>query len=118
MKEEYITVLWYSHTENKYYSVGVITRKSDNTYEFVYAFDIEDIIEKGYRPFECFENPYKAYSSDALFPVFASRVPPRNRIGIERILDKYGLDEYDEFELLRASGGVLPTDNLKFVAPR
>lgn len=35
----------------------------------------------------------------------------------DKIFNKYGLKEYDSFELLKKSGGKLPTDNLEFVDP-
>ena len=47
MKEDYIKVLWFSYEEGKDYVIGIITRKENNTYEYVYSWDIEDIIEKG-----------------------------------------------------------------------
>ena len=47
VKEDYIKVLWFSYEEGKDYVIGIITRKENNTYEYVYSWDIEDIIEKG-----------------------------------------------------------------------
>lgn len=42
-----------------------------------------------------FEKLDTVYKSEKLFPVFASRLPDRKRKDIGRILEKYGLDEYD-----------------------
>ena len=52
-----------------------------------------------------------------LFPVFASRLPDRKREDIDKILQKYGLKEFDEYELLKKSGARLPIDNLEFIVP-
>ena len=54
------------------------------------------------------------YKYENLFPVFASRLPDRRRKDIKKILYKYGLLEYDSYELLRRSGAKLPTDHLQF----
>ncbi len=59
----------------------------------------------------------KVYESDVLFPVFASRLPDRKRRDINKILEKYGLVEFDEFELLRKSEARLPIDTYSFIDP-
>lgn len=48
---------------------------------------------------------------------FASRLPDGKRKDIKKVLHKYGLREYDAYELLKASGARLPIDSLKFVDP-
>jgi len=35
----------------------------------------------------------------------------------QKILQKYEMDNYDSFELLRKSGGKLSTDTLEFIDP-
>ena len=60
---------------------------------------------------------WKTQIDDILFPVFWSRLPDRKRRGIEKILEKYGLDEYDDYKLLKRSGARLPIDNLEFIDP-
>jgi hypothetical protein len=46
------------------------------------------------------------------------RLPPlTERRDISTILDKYGMNYYDEFELIRKSGAKLPTDPYEFVEP-
>jgi len=59
----------------------------------------------------------KTYCSDKLFSTFSSRLPDRKRKDIDQILKKYGLEEYDPYQLLKASGARLPIDNLQFVDP-
>lgn len=44
-------------------------------------------------------------------------MPDRKRRGIEKILSKYDLQEYDEFKLLKRSGARLPIDTLEFIDP-
>ena len=44
-------------------------------------------------------------------------MPDPKRKGIEAILNKYGLEEYDAYKLLKRSGARLPIDNLEFIDP-
>ena len=50
------------------------------------------------------------YISKELFPFFCNRIPSREHPRIDSILKNYGLDEYDEMELLRATKARLSTD--------
>ena len=52
----------------------------------------------------CFQDLNRVYKSEKLFPIFASRLPDRKRKDIKMILDKYDLEEYDEYMLLKRSG--------------
>ncbi len=67
--------------------------------------------------FFCFRELDKVYTDTVLFPVFASCLPDRKRKDIDKILQKYGLKEFDEYELLKKSGARLPIDNLEFIVP-
>lgn len=64
-----------------------------------------------------FEELNVVYKSENLFPVFSSRLPDKKRKDIKRILEKYGLEEYDSYQLLKKSGAKLPIDNLQFIDP-
>ena len=70
------------------------------------AYKIAKLLEKGERD-QCEE----------LFPVFSSRLPDKKRKDIKKILEKYKLEEYDSYELLKRSGAKLPIDNLQFIDP-
>lgn len=41
-------------------------------------------------------------------PYLDTRIPPANRVGIRGILDSFGIEEYDKFELVVRSGGESP----------
>ena len=45
---------------------------------------------------------------------YLQSLPDRKR---KNILDKYGLDHYDEYMLLKRSGARLPIDNIEFIDP-
>lgn len=87
------------------------------TYEFSYGHEIEEAIKSGFELLIAFGDRNKTYENDMLFPSFSSRLPDRKRRDIARILKKYKLDEYDEYELLKKSGARLPIDNIEFIDP-
>ena len=64
-----------------------------------------------------FKETNRVYKSAELFPAFSSRLPDRKRKDIDKILERYGLDTYDAYELLKRSGAKLPIDNLQFIDP-
>ena len=53
---------------------------------------------------------YKKHTSDNLFYFFKRRIPPKDHVEINKILEELGLDEYDEMEILRKTKGFLNTD--------
>ena len=86
-------------------------------FEFKYGKQVYEAIGNGFEPLIPFDDIHKVYVSGILFPTFSSRLPDRKRKGIEEILRKYGLEKYDEYQLLKSSGAKLPIDNLWFVDP-
>lgn len=55
-----------------------------------------------------FQSVNKLYQSNVLFGVFSTRVP-NNR---PEVLEYYKLTEYNQWELLKKTKGILPTDNI------
>ncbi len=112
---DYLYLVWKSESSRKQYIVGQLIRNGQ--YEFQYADDIADAIRDGFVPLLCFPDLDKVYTNTKLFPVFASRLPDRKRRDIQGILEKYGLEEYDEYLLLKHSGARLPIDSFEFIDP-
>lgn len=108
-------MVWNCNSNGKQYVVGQLTKNEQ--YEFKYCKEIEEALKVGFTPLISFGDVNTAYKSENLFPVFASRLPDRKRKDIKKILHKYGLREYDSYELLRSSGAKLPTDHLQFRDP-
>lgn len=79
--------------------------------------EVNEAVKAGFTPLISFENLERMYTSDELFSVFSSRLPDRKRKDIDKILSKYGLEEYDAYQLLKMSGAKLPIDNLYFIDP-
>ena len=107
-------VNWVRHSTGEDFIIGILSR--GDKFKFEYGFEIEDALASGFELFIPFDELDKVYESDNLFQIFSSRVPSSKRADINIILESYGLKEYNEFDLLKASGGKLPTDNIYFSA--
>lgn len=112
---DYIYLIWKDPNTGQNYTVGQLSK--NQRYEFSYGHDVNEATKEGFKLLIAFENIHKVYQSDTLFPTFSSRLPDKKRRDIKKILSKYGLQQYDEFELLKRSGTRLPIDTLQFIDP-
>ena len=112
---DYLYLIWKDPVSRSNFIVGQLSQNSK--YEFEYGHEIDEAISKGFELLIPFEDASKVYESDTLFPTFSSRLPDRKRRGIEKILEKYGLEEFDDYKLLKRSGARLPIDSLEFIDP-
>lgn len=111
-----IYVVWKDSVERQRYVIGELSK--DSEYVFKYNKDqVKKAIKKGFQLLIAFSDIEETYFNQSLFPVFNSRLPDRRRKDIEIVLDRYKLDKYDAFELLKRSGGRLPIDTLEFIEP-
>lgn len=116
---ENLKVVWKETVKGtrRNYAIGELTRDETSTvpqFTFKYCYDIDKAINEGFELIIPFDNRYETYTDNRLFPSFASRVPDPKRKDIVRILNKYNLERYDAFEILKASAGRLPIDNISF----
>ena len=110
----YLLLIWKDPETRRNYTVGKLTR--GDFFTFQYYGEAENAEEAGWKLLGAFPT-YQEYRSKTMFPVFSSRLPDKKRRDIQNILEKYGLMEYDEFELLRRSGARLPIDTYEFIDP-
>lgn len=113
-KSDYLLLIWKDPETRRNYTVGKLTR--GDCFTFQYYGEAENAEEAGWKLLGAFPT-YQEYRSNTMFPVFSSRLPDKKRRDIQNILEKYGLMEYDEFELLRRSGARLPIDTYEFIDP-
>ena len=113
--KDYLYLICKSGQSGQQYIVSQLTRNS--CYEFRYCNEVEEATEDGFVPLLCFPDLNKKYEDEKLFSVFSSRLPDKKRKNIKDILKKYGLEDYDEYTLLKRSGARLPIDNLEFIDP-
>ena len=113
--KDFLYLIWKSEKSRKQYVVGQLTRNGQ--YEFRYCKEVKDAIADGFKLLLCFQELDRVYKDEKLFSVFASRLPDKKRRDMKEILQKYGLNEYDEYMLLKRSGARLPIDSLEFIDP-
>lgn len=110
----YLYLIWKDPRTRRNFTVGKLMRGDKFTFE--YEQEEREAKEYGWSGMEAFPDN-RIYESEYMFPVFTSRLPDRKRRDISKILEKYNLSIYDEFELLRRSGARLPIDTYEFVDP-
>ncbi|WP_405376540.1 HIRAN domain-containing protein [Pseudobutyrivibrio sp.] len=115
-KNNYLYLVWNNPINHSNYIVGSLYK--EDGYKFKYNNEFLNIVkEQGIELLHAFPDGEKEYYSKELFPAFSSRLPDRKRRDIDKILEKYGLSTFDEFELLKCGGGKLPIDTYEFVDP-
>lgn len=107
-------VVWQDSHTRQFVRVGRLEFTGD-TFRFTYTADAE--LHAGFEPFADFPDLRGEYTSDDLFPIFASRVASSARSDYENQLDALGLtrDEATPVELLARSWGQSPHDRLQIV---
>jgi hypothetical protein len=113
---DYIYLVWKDYKTSQRYIIGELCK--NGKYEYKYRVkDVANVIKNGFEPLVAFPNVNEVYESHDIFPAFSSRLPDKRRKDVKEILAKYKLEKYDAFELLKKSGGKLPTDSLEFIDP-
>ena len=110
-----IILIWREPVSRRDFQIGELSR--NNRYEFEYKFERLEAKRNGFFNLLSFPEDSGKYVSEKLFPVFLSRLPDKKRRDINKILEKYGMTEYDDFELLKRGKAQLPIDNLRFADP-
>ncbi|MBQ8781236.1 MAG: HipA N-terminal domain-containing protein [Oscillospiraceae bacterium] len=111
-----LEVYWQEPQKHERFMIGTLSYCNE-MYIFKYVKNFEELRQKGFCEIFPFLDSNQVYSSHKMFSVFSSRLPDAKQIGIEKILKKYNLTSYDEFELLARSGGRVPRDTLEFIVP-
>ena len=105
----------WNDSEGERHIIGELKRENGKYYFKYDLSGIKEAAQYGFSPLICFPSVNATYENDRLFPVFQSRLPDKRRRDMDKILKTYGLTEYEPFELLKSSGGRLPTDRYEFV---
>lgn len=108
-------LVWKEPHSRRQYVVGELEKNGG--YTFRYCQEVMAAAQKGFSPLVSFPDWDKTYTSEVLFSAFSSRLPDKKRKDIPQILNKYGLEEYDAYLLLKKGGAKLPIDTLEFIDP-
>ncbi len=112
---DFLYLVWKDPETRRNFTVGKLSRNTTN-FTFEYIGDALSAESYGWKKLDAFPKEQK-YESTTMFPIFASRLPDRKRKDIDKILKKYGLTEFDAFELLKKCGARLPIDTYEFINP-
>lgn len=117
---EYLYLKWIDYKTNKKYLIGALFRdKEKGKYYFklskvhIEKALSENAISEVILPFSDYD---KIYESDEIFAIFKIRLPKLDRFSeeeLKELLKDLDMEEYDEFEYLRKTKGILETD--KFI---
>ncbi|HCC08008.1 MAG TPA: DNA-binding protein [Clostridiales bacterium] len=117
MEKNVLWLIWQDPEKRNRYKIAELAKTS---YGFEFKYDKDGVKEAKKAKFEllpAFSDIDKVYENQRMFPAFTTRLPDKRRKNIKEILEKYELEEYNEFEFLKKNGGKLPTDMLEFVEP-
>lgn len=114
---EYLYLKWVDYKTNKKYLIGALFRdKKKHKYYFklsrlhIEKALNEKVISKAILPFSDYD---KIYESDEIFAIFKIRLPKIENYSneeLEELLQDLEINEYDEFEYLKKTKGILLTD--------
>jgi len=88
--------------------------KNNNEYIFKYTPEKTDKPE-GFIRVPTFKDIDRIYKSDNLFLFFANRLFDKARPDLPQLLNQYGLNDYNEWELLKATKAKLMTDGYELI---
>lgn len=115
MQRDLVYLVWTDVKTGNKYKVAMLYKENE-TYYFKYILEnVKEAQKDGFELLVAFPQINATYENPHLFAVFGARLPDKRRPEIKEILSTYGLEEYDEFELLKRSGAKLPTDKFEFV---
>lgn len=124
MKYNINNTLWLTWKEpetSERFVIGLLTY-NNNKYYFEYLQDegknnLEEAMKKGFKLLPAFPEE-KKYESDTLFYTFLNRLPNRKRKVVQELVKENILSEnFSDFDLLKETGGRLPTDPFEFLIP-
>ena len=117
---EYLYLKWIDYKTNKKYLIGALCRdKVNKKYYFKMSKEHvekalnDNAISKAMLPFYDLN---QIYESDQIFSIFKVRLPKIETYSedeLKELLDSLDMNEYDEFEYLKKTKGILMTD--KFI---
>ncbi|MBU3179921.1 hypothetical protein [Clostridium psychrophilum] len=114
--ENMIWLVW-KNDEGKSFKIGELSKETEKYY---FEYDTEGVKKAeayGFTPLPYFPKVDAKYFREGLFRSFLKRLPMHGKREITSVLKEYEIEKYDDLELLKKSGGKMPTDSFEFTAP-
>lgn len=115
MERDLVYVVWKDINTGNKHKVAMLYKENEKFYFKYILENVREAQKYGFSLLVAFPNIETIYENSQLFASIGARLPDKRRPEIDKILKEYGMEEYDEFELLKRSGAKLPTDNYEFV---
>lgn len=114
--ENYLYLKFYNYKTDKKYLIGALYKKDGKYYFKMSKKHVEEALENGIysRVILPFDDYNKIYESQEIFAIFKIRLPKLEEYSkeeLELMLKDLDMKEYDEFEYLRKTKGILMTDH-------
>jgi hypothetical protein len=119
MTSQVKNIIWmmWRNSEGESFKVGELSRREQKYYFKYDILGVKKAEEYGFSPLINFPRTDVEYFREELFSSFSKRVPGHGKKEISSVLKQYELKKYDIFELLKKSGGRIPTDSFEFITP-
>lgn len=104
-----LNLYWMDINKNNY-CIAKLERNNSHYTLYINEKELKSAIKNGCMGIGNINFLSSKYESIELFSFFKNRIPNENNPKIKNILEQYGLKEFDEMELLKATGGKLRTD--------
>lgn len=102
--------LYWKDIDRNSYEIAKLDKNNSKYILYINEENLKSAIKKGCLGIGNVNFLMSKYESKDLFPFFKNRIPNQNHPEIKNILEQYGLTEYDDMKLLKATGGKLRTD--------
>ncbi|NNU77094.1 HipA N-terminal domain-containing protein [Clostridium estertheticum] len=116
-KVDNMIYMTWKNKEGQSFKVGELSKKTGKYY-FRYDINgVENAKEYGFCPLPYFPKIDAKYFREELFRTFSKYIPGHDKKDKTSILKEYGLEKYDDFELLKKIGDKMLNDNIEFISP-
>ena len=102
--------LYWTDIKDNRYMLGTLSYEDMKYYFEINEEELKTAINHGCFGIGELNLFYKKHVSDSLFQFFKRRIPSKDNINIEKILEELNIKEYNEMELLKKTKGILNTD--------
>ena len=104
---------WQDYKTQKKYIIGALGKDEEMYYFKLNKKGLNEAIAHGFNNIIQFQDTEELYKSKVLFAMFKSRLPNIKDSSSEQLqefLKEYNMKEYNEFEILKQTKGILVTD--------
>lgn len=100
-----ILKLFWTDSKNNKYHLGNLYKDEDKYYFDIIESELKSAIRHGCFGIGNMDITKNRQESTELFKFFKNRIPKENELTSEELLEIYGIDKYNEMEILKISGG-------------